>query len=348
MNRRSRRRPKSKTITGSTALTAGRNSSDANASWFALTAGSTIRAVSRKPSGLLYGITVQPEIRAMNASLPHIPASEIYRFGTVKYAIRSRCHIMGIVNVTPDSFSDGGKYFHADRAVAQALQMVEDGADFIDVGGESSRPGADPVTLDEEMRRTIPVIERLAKETRTPISVDTYKSAVAHAAINAGATIINDISGMTFDPRMKEVAAKTHTSVVIMHMRGSPKTMQADPSYSNVTAEVAAYLGRQAGEARDAGITQIFIDPGIGFGKALQHNLQLLKELGQFVSLGFPILVGPSRKSFIGSILDLPVGERLEGTAAAVAASILRGANVVRVHDVKEMKRVALVADALK
>ncbi|HEX9828659.1 MAG TPA: dihydropteroate synthase [Bacteroidota bacterium] len=272
----------------------------------------------------------------------------IFRFGNVEYAFSTRTHIMGILNVTPDSFSDGGRYSTTKKAVAFALKMVEDGADFIDIGGESTRPGSNEVPIEEELRRVMPVIEQLAKRTSIPISVDTYKSQVAEKALNAGATIVNDISGGTFDSQMFDVIREHHASVILMHMKGTPKTMQEHPAYENVTKEVYQFLAEQAQKARAKGIQQIIVDPGIGFGKNLQHNVQLLKELSTLKAIGCPVLVGPSRKSFIGAILDLPVSERLEGTAAAVTASILNGAHLVRVHDVKEMKRVAKMADALK
>lgn len=271
-----------------------------------------------------------------------------FTFGGTMYNLSSRTHLMGVLNVTPDSFSDGGRHFGLEQAIAHAHRMTEEGADFIDVGGESTRPGSEPVPLDEELRRVIPVIERIAKELPIPISIDTYKSRVAEAAINAGATIINDISGLTFDGEMVNVAARLRATVVLMHMQGTPKTMQQNPTYEHVTQDVRRFLEKQVQRARSAGIRQILVDPGIGFGKNLQHNLQLIRELGSFRSLDCPIVVGPSRKSFIGAILDLPVDQRLEGTAAAVTACILNGAHVVRVHDVKEMKRVARVADALK
>jgi dihydropteroate synthase len=271
-----------------------------------------------------------------------------FSFGETVYDLSRRTHIMGIVNVTPDSFSDGGRYWGLDEAVAHARRLAEEGADFIDVGGESTRPGSEPVPLDEELRRVVPVIERLATELPIPISIDTYKARVAEAAIKAGATIINDISGLTFDREMLDVAVRHQATVVIMHMQGTPKTMQQNPTYENVTREVGSFLEQQVQRARSAGIRQVMVDPGIGFGKNLQHNLQLIRELSALTSLGCPILVGPSRKSFIGAILDLPVHDRLEGTAAAVTACILNGAHVIRVHDVKEMKRVARVADAVK
>jgi dihydropteroate synthase len=255
---------------------------------------------------------------------------------------------MGILNVTPDSFSDGGRFFEVSKAVERGMQMAEEGADIIDIGGESTRPGSQPVTEDEEMGRVIPVIERLVREVKTPLSIDTCKARVAEAALHAGASLINDISGMTVDPQMVDVAQRHSAAVVLMHIKGTPKTMQEEPHYENVIREVYEFLSIQSAKARENGIRQIIVDPGIGFGKNLGHNLDLIKGLKTFSLLGCPVLVGPSRKSFIGKLLDLPVDERLEGTAAAVTACILHGANIVRVHDVKEMKRVARVADALK
>jgi dihydropteroate synthase len=255
---------------------------------------------------------------------------------------------MGILNVTPDSFSDGGRFFDLERAVERGVELAEQGADFLDIGGESTRPGSDPVSEEEEIRRVVPVIERLSREVRIPLSIDTYKSSVARAALASGACIVNDISGMTFDPAMIETVFDTKATVVLMHILGTPKTMQLKPVYSDVVRDVFQFLERQSSLASDRGIMQIIVDPGLGFGKELRHNFELMKRLGTFEQLGYPILVGPSRKSFIGQVLDLPVDQRLEGTAAAVTACILRGAHIVRVHDVKEMKRVALVADALK
>jgi len=271
-----------------------------------------------------------------------------YRFGNIEYDLAARTHIMGIVNVTPDSFSDGGKYFVAERAVAHGLVLAEEGADFLDVGGESTRPGSETVSEGEEVRRVIPVIEHLKKQCSVPISIDTYKSVVADAALAAGAAIVNDISGMTFDVKMAAVTVKYHAAVVLMHMKGAPKTMQENPSYENVTNEVIEFLRMQSGKAKAAGIKQIIVDPGIGFGKKNEHNIQLLHELKKLDILGYPILIGPSRKTFVGTILKLPPDERLEGTSAAVTVSIMNGAHIIRVHDVKAMKRVALVADALK
>jgi dihydropteroate synthase len=271
-----------------------------------------------------------------------------YRFGSIEYDLASRTHVMGIVNVTPDSFSDGGRYLNIEQAIQHGQQLAQDGADFIDVGGESTRPGSEPVSSEEEIRRVVPVIEALAKKITIPISIDTCKSDVADAALQAGAVVINDVTAMTFDKRIASVAAKFQASVVLMHMQGTPKTMQKDPTYRNVTEEVKRFLQERIEAAQNAGIKQIMIDPGIGFGKKFEHNIQLLKELKSFAKLGCPILVGVSRKSFLGTILNLSVDERLEGTAAAVTASILNGANIIRVHDVKEMKRAAMVSDVLK
>jgi dihydropteroate synthase len=259
--------------------------------------------------------------------------------------------VMGILNITPDSFSDGGVHFSLSGAVESGLRMADDGADIIDIGGESTRPGSEPVSLDEELRRTLPVIESLASKVRVPISIDTYKAAVARRAIDAGASIVNDISGLRFDPEMPAVVSHYGVPVVIMHMKGSPKDMQQHPSYSALIPEILEFMSARIAFALRAGIAEdrIIIDPGIGFGKTFDHNLQILHNLERFASLGRPILVGPSRKAFIGEILgNAPVTDRLEGTAAAVAISIMNGANIVRVHEVKEIARVAKVADAIK
>lgn len=270
-----------------------------------------------------------------------------YRFGSVRYDLGSRTHLMGILNVTPDSFSDGGRFYEPEQAVRRGLEMVEEGADFIDVGGESTRPGSEPVTAEEELRRTIPVIERLAKATGAPISIDTTKSIVAVQALDAGAVIVNDISGLHADPGLADAVAARHASLALMHMRGTPKSMQENPEYDDVMEAITEYLAEGIRLAEQKGIGQILVDPGIGFGKSLAHNTEILRRLNELQALGYPVLIGPSRKSFIGKILDLPVDDRLEGTAAAVAAAIMGGANVIRVHDVKQMKRVAKTVDAI-
>lgn len=263
---------------------------------------------------------------------------------------RKTC-IMGILNVTPDSFYDGGILFRAETAVEHGLRMADDGADIIDIGGESTRPGSEPVSIEEEIRRTIPVIKAIAKKVNLPISIDTYKSEVARRAMDAGASIVNDISGLRFDPDMPKVVARYKVPVVIMHIKGKPKDMQVNPVYDALMPEIMDYLREGIRIALDAGVKEdmIIIDPGIGFGKTFDHNLEIIRNLHEFTALKKPILIGPSRKAFIGKILcDEPASGRLEGTAAAVAVSIMNGANIVRVHDVKEMCKVAKVADAIK
>jgi dihydropteroate synthase len=286
--------------------------------------------------------------KSSNVTMSSINDQYRFHIRGIDFDFLSRTHIVGILNVTPDSFSDGGLFFDSTKAIEHGLLMVEEGADIIDIGGESTRPGSEPVPEEQEIERVVPVIERLSREVKTPLSIDTCKARVADAALAAGASMINDISGMTFDPQMMSVAHKHAATVVLMHMKGTPRTMQQNPQYDNVIREVFEFLNIQTEKAREHGIRQIIVDPGIGFGKNLGQNLDLMKGLKTFSLLGCPVLVGPSRKSFIGKLLDLPVEERLEGTAAAVTACILHGAHIVRVHDVKQMKRVACVADALK
>jgi dihydropteroate synthase len=262
-----------------------------------------------------------------------------------------KTYIMGVLNITPDSFSDGGLYFDKSVAIKRAIQMVEDGADIIDIGGESTRPGSESITIDKELKRTIPVIEALTIEIKVPISIDTYKSEVAMAALDSGASMVNDISGLRFDPKMSEVVSEYKVPVVIMHIKGRPKDMQQNPVYEALIPEIMDYLRCGIAIATRSGISdnKIIIDPGIGFGKTSDHNLEIINKLREFTSLEKPILIGPSRKAFIGKILgDAPVTQRLEGTAAAVAISIMNGANMIRVHDVKEMAKVAKIADAVK
>ena len=262
----------------------------------------------------------------------------------------SRTHIMGILNVTPDSFSDGGLYADATRALEHARNMVTQGADIIDIGGESTRPGANPLTEEEELRRIIPVIERLTSEIAAPVSVDTYKSSVAIKALNAGASIVNDISGLRFSPDMARVVADHGAAVVIMHIKGTPRDMQMNPVYGDVIGEIMDHLEESAAIALKAGIVRnrIMIDPGIGFGKTLEHNLAILERLDEFRALGFPIVLGTSRKRFIGTVLDIAAPkDRIEGSAATVALGIQRGARIVRVHDVGYMTKVARTTDAI-
>jgi dihydropteroate synthase len=272
-------------------------------------------------------------------------------FKDFSFDFSEKTFIMGILNITPDSFSDGGSFIKADTAVEHAINMVEEGADIIDIGGESTRPGSDAITVSEELERVIPVIEKLSGRIRVPISIDTYKAGVAQKAIDAGASIVNDISGLRSDPDMPGVVSRNEVPVVIMHIKGTPKNMQTNPIYGNLIEEIIEYLGESIAIAEKAGIhdEKIIVDPGIGFGKTFEDNLEIIKELSKFKRLGKPLLIGTSRKAFIGKVLgDAPVGDRVEGTSAAVAISIMNGADIVRVHDVKEMKRVAIVSDAIK
>lgn len=264
--------------------------------------------------------------------------------------IGSKTLVMGILNVTPDSFSDGGRFSDVESAVDAAVKMVEDGADIIDIGGESTRPGSDIVQADEEIRRVAPVISELAGKVNVPISIDTYKSETARAALDAGALIVNDISAGTFDENMPTLISDSKCAVVIQHIKGSPKNMQADPQYDDLLGEISGFLRERVKALVDAGVDErmIIIDPGIGFGKSVDHNLELMRRLRELKSIGRPILIGTSRKSTIGKVLGgLPATERLEGTAATVAISIANGADIVRVHDVKEMTRVTRMSDAI-
>lgn len=267
--------------------------------------------------------------------------------GALDYA--SRTLIMGIINVTPDSFSDGGRFCDPIVAVQHGKKMVQDGVDIIDIGGESTRPGSDQITPAEELRRVIPVIEGLVQEVDVPISIDTYKAEVAARALEAGAVILNDISALRSDPEMANVVVEHDAGVVLMHMKGVPKDMQLDPRYDDVVEEVRAFLHERIEVAQRHGVhpEKIIVDPGVGFGKTAEHNLLLLKHLPRFKSLGKPILLGTSRKSFIGRILQAEVNQREEGTAATVAVGICKGAHIVRVHDVATMAPVARMTDAI-
>ena len=259
----------------------------------------------------------------------------------------TRTLLMGILNVTPDSFSDGGRFLDTARAVERGVEMVAEGADLIDVGGESTRPGSRPVSEAVEIERVLPVIRALAEKVGVAISVDTRKPAVARECLVAGASIVNDVNGLR-EPAMMEVVANTGASAVIMHMRGTPRTMQHDTEYEDVISEVTGFLERQSCLARRAGIREIAIDPGLGFGKSAQQNFEILARLREFGRLGHPVLIGPSRKSFLGSLPSaLPTRERLEGTLAAVAVAAMNGASVVRVHDVRACRRVLDVVDAV-
>jgi len=267
-------------------------------------------------------------------------------------ALGDRTLIMGVVNVTPDSFSDGGRLFDAAAAIAAGVRMVDDGADMIDVGGESTRPGADPLDEAEERRRVVPVIEGLAARVRVPVSIDTYKAATAEAALGAGASIVNDVSGLRYEPALADVAARSRASVVLMHTRGRSKDMYQQASYHDVVAEILDELRESMAFAAKAGIAadRIILDPGLGFAKEAAHSYEALARLDEFAELGRPLLVGPSRKSFLARPVggQVPAAERDWATAAAAAAAVLAGAHIVRVHAVREMIHVVRVADEIR
>jgi dihydropteroate synthase len=258
--------------------------------------------------------------------------------------------VMGILNVTPDSFYDHGAFFSLDRALDHALRMIDEGADIIDVGGESTRPFSEPTPLAEELARILPVIEAVRKHSDIPLSVDTYKAEVAGAALLAGADIVNDISAMSFDDHMADVVAGAKAPVIVQHIKGTPRNMQENPSYEDVTGEIREFFVERIAFAKARGIDEedIIIDPGIGFGKQLQHNLTIIKELGRLKQLGRPLLIGTSMKSFIGRIMGTTALEdRVEGTLASVAMSVWNGADIVRVHDVARTRRVVTFMEAL-
>ncbi len=262
--------------------------------------------------------------------------------------LAERVHVMGVVNVTPDSFSDGGLYLQPTEALRHALALVEDGADIIDIGGQSSRPDSDAVTEDEELKRVLPVVEMLAEEWSGPISIDTSSSRVAREALAAGAGIVNDITALSGDPELAGVTAEHGAACILMHMQGTPATMQENPSYDDVMGEICSVLAEAVERAQTAGIgeDQIAVDPGIGFGKTTKHNLAILKHLPELGVVGKPIVIGTSRKGFIGNVLDLPVEERLEGTLATAAYAVAQGARIVRVHDVKPVVRAVRMVEA--
>jgi dihydropteroate synthase len=261
----------------------------------------------------------------------------------------SRTLIMGVLNVTPDSFSDGGLFFETARAVERAWRIAEEGADILDIGGESARPGSSGVNAEEELRRVVPVLDALAGEYPLPISIDTSKSEVGRAALERGAALVNDITALEKDPALGEAAASFKAGVILMHMRGEPRTMQEMPPSPDILGELEEWAGKAVTRARVLGVTDdtIILDPGIGFGKTASQNLEILRHLDRLAAAGFPVMVGTSRKSFIGKILSDPTADRSWGSAAAAAASILFGAHIVRVHDVAATRDVARVADAL-
>jgi dihydropteroate synthase len=263
----------------------------------------------------------------------------------------SRTLVMAIVNVTPDSFADGGVRFDPDVAIRDALAFVEQGADILDIGGESTRPGAAPLPADEEMRRVLPVISAVSRRVHVPVSIDTYKAEVAARALDCGASIVNDVSGLALDGALGQVVAAGRAALVLMHSRGRSSDMYRLAEYRDVAAEVAAELGAAVGRAESAGVdaSRIILDPGLGFAKRAEHTLEMVRRLPEIANLGRPILVGPSRKSFLkAAVGELPPGDRLWSTAAAVTASVLLGAHIVRVHDVKEMVDVVRTADAIR
>jgi dihydropteroate synthase len=279
-------------------------------------------------------------------------------WGSQRLELGRRTLVMGVVNVTPDSFSDGGRFLDREAAVEQGLRMLDEGADILDIGGESTRPYSDPVTLEEELRRVLPVIEALARRGQAPISIDTTKAGVARRALEAGAAIINDISALRADTEMAAVAARYGGPVILMHMLGTPKTMQVEPQYDDVVADVGAFLRQAVGRALQGGIdaNMILVDPGIGFGKTFDHNLQLMNGLQRLHDIGRPLIVGPSRKAFIRNLLKPPGADDIAadsprvvtGTQATVAAAALKGAHIVRVHDVAEARATLSIIDAIR
>ena len=295
---------------------------------------------------------VEAAIRHFDGA-PNVPGSDAFadaRLGRIFDLIGVRTLVMGILNVTPDSFADGGRYADPSAAVDHAYEMAANGADIIDIGGQSTRPGSEPIPMSEEIERVVPVVQEIAPNLDIPVSIDTYHAQVADAVLDAGATIVNDISAATLDPDMPALIARRQCPAVLMHILGTPKDMQANPEYEDLMADICRFLRDRVDAVVEAGADAklMIVDPGIGFGKTAEHNLEILRRLGELKSMGRPIVVGTSRKSTIGKVLGgLPPEERLEGTAATVALSIANGADIVRVHDVKEMVRVARMTDAI-
>jgi dihydropteroate synthase len=273
----------------------------------------------------------------------------ILRAGQFEYSFPRPALVMGIVNVTPDSFSDGGQFLDPQTAVAHACQLVEQGAEILDVGGESTRPGASPVTEEEELRRVIPVIEQLVGRVQVPISIDTIKAGVARAALTAGASIVNDVAANRHDPAMWETVAEAHAGYVCVHMQGTPQTMQDNPVYRDVVCEVGGFFRERLERLSHCGVSreQVILDPGIGFGKTLDHNLQLLGALRRFTTLGCPLLLGVSRKSFIGKLLGAEVTARLPGALACACLAVAAGTQIIRAHDVAETVQVIRMTEAV-
>ena len=298
--------------------------------------------------------------RQRRIRLDLMAARKTYRLAWSNHTLElgKRTCIMGVVNVTPDSFSDGGKFFDTDVAIAQGEKLAADGADILDIGGESTRPFSDPVPVEEEIRRVVPVIEQLARRVSIPISIDTTKAAVARPALDAGASIINDVAALRFDPGLADLAVEYETPLILMHMLGEPKSMQVSPDYDNLIDDIRTFLEDAVNRAVELGVprSMIIVDPGVGFGKTVTHNLLLLKHVQTFASLDLPVLIGPSRKAFIRKILkqaheedirpDLPLVET--GTQAAVAAAVLNGAHIIRVHDVANTIPTVKILDVLR
>lgn len=307
-----------------------------------------IERVARKLSGQPFGLdgVATEMLEQMNGK----GKKRFFSTARRRIEIGGGVRIMGILNVTPDSFSDGGKFLEKEQAVERALQMVDEGADMIDIGGASSRPGADPVPSDVEMGRVIPVIEAVKQKTDIPVSVDTCKRDVAERALECGAEIVNDISALRFDGLMADLVREKHAGIILMHMQGKPKHMQHNPHYDDVMQEIFHFLNERVTHAIDRGIARdcIVIDPGIGFGKRLEDNFEILDRIAEFRSLGVPVLVGASRKSFIGMTLELPVDERIEGSLAACAVALEGGVDMVRVHDVGATKRFVTMFESIR
>lgn len=286
----------------------------------------------------------------MNDSAASESETRRWRFGQYDLQLGSFPLVMGIVNVTPDSFSDGGNFVAAQAAVEHALRLVEDGADILDIGGESTRPGAEPVSQDEELRRVVDVIAQLRPQTDRLISIDTTKAEVARQALTAGADIVNDISGLTFEPDIVGVCAESGCGVICMHIRGTPQTMQDDPVYDDVVADVCSFLSDRLTNLESRGVApeRVVTDPGIGFGKTAQHNVELLSNIAQLRALGRPVLIGHSRKRFLAKVLGRPVEERLAGTLGVAIAAASQSADIIRVHDVQQTKDALLAWHAIR
>ncbi len=289
------------------------------------------------------------ETLTIGSDVPMSRRAYVLRARDKKLELGQRTRVMGVVNITPDSFFDGGRFFERSKAVERCLQLVESGADIVDLGGESSRPGAEPVSVQEELERVLPVLQEVRKQVPVLISVDTYKSTVAREALKEGADIVNDVSAFRLDPEMPQVVKEWDAGVVLMHMRGTPQVMQEIPPSQDILEEVQTDLQAAVSKASENGIPQesIIIDPGIGFGKTVEDNYKILNELSFLETFDLPVLVGTSRKRFLGSILDIPAQERIWGSAASVAIAIMRGAHIVRLHDVAEMSQVAQITDTI-